>query len=169
MDEPKALRPLIFDRTLEDVKYAQQQKVKALKGKLNSTEQAEWNAGLRGALNASDLNRMEGWVEWLTLMLKDEGYSIKLQPRRYWDARELIYQQDIDRLRNKITALRDGFFQIPEWRKIWPDNTMTLAQMNAMEWDLQVCWEWLERMVDVFPQAGQSGLFSGQVLYFKGG
>jgi hypothetical protein len=59
---------LIYDRTQEDVDRVSTLKTKALTGgwgSLTEDEQAEWLAGMRGAYNYTDLNRVGSAVEYL--------------------------------------------------------------------------------------------------------
>lgn len=59
---------LIFDRTQADVDRVAAQKMRILTqgwGSLTADEQAEWLAGMRGAYNASDLNRVGQAVDFI--------------------------------------------------------------------------------------------------------
>lgn len=60
---------LVTDRTESDVAYAKMLSGKGLNG-MSNTEKAEWLSGLKGAYNASDLNRVETAVAYLAEMLR---------------------------------------------------------------------------------------------------
>ena len=74
---------LIYDRTLEDVA-----EVRRLLAKLDpetgdgltAAEQAKWDAGLKGAYNFTDLNRVESAVKLLAAALTSAGYLVKVTP-----------------------------------------------------------------------------------------
>lgn len=74
---------LIYDRTLEDVA-----EVRRLLAKLDpetgdgltAAEQAKWDAGLKGAYNFTDLNRVESAVKLLAAALTSAGYPVKVTP-----------------------------------------------------------------------------------------
>lgn len=50
----------VYDRTQEDVERAKLLTQKYAAGAITETEKKEWASGMKGALNASDLNRIEG-------------------------------------------------------------------------------------------------------------
>ena len=74
---------LIYDRTLEDVA-----EVRRLLAKLDpetgdgltAAEQAKWDAGLKGAYNFTDLNRVESAVKLLAAALTSAGYPVQVTP-----------------------------------------------------------------------------------------
>ena len=74
---------LIYDRTLEDVA-----EVRRLLAKLDpetgdgltAAEQAKWDAGLKGAYNFTDLNRVEAAVKQLAAALTSSGYPVTVTP-----------------------------------------------------------------------------------------
>lgn len=74
---------LIYDRTSEDVA-----EVRRLLAKLDpetgdgltAAEQAKWDAGLKGAYNFADLNRVEAAVKTLAAALTSAGYPVEVAP-----------------------------------------------------------------------------------------
>lgn len=69
---------LIFDRTQADVTYAAELNRKLGRGEaLTSQELADWNAGLKGAYNAADMNRVDAAVRELGGMLTAAGYPVR--------------------------------------------------------------------------------------------
>ena len=68
---------LIFDRTEADADRAAYLIGKIQRGEsLTESEQAEYNAGLRGCYNITDLNRVEAKVRELAETLRSYGYSV---------------------------------------------------------------------------------------------
>lgn len=66
----------VTDRTKEDVNQAIALKKKGWKN-LSQKEKEEWNRGLKGCLNSSDLERMESAINELAIMLEVEVDSMK--------------------------------------------------------------------------------------------
>ena len=75
---------LIFDRTQADTDRAAYLIGKIHRGEtLTESEQAEYNAGLRGCYNITDLNRVEAKVRELAETLRSYGYSVDYKDRAY--------------------------------------------------------------------------------------
>lgn len=73
-----ALDELIYDRTQSDVTYAAELNRKLGRGEaLTEQELADWNAGLKGAYNAADMNRVDAAVRELGGMLTAAGYPVR--------------------------------------------------------------------------------------------
>lgn len=73
-----ALDELIYDRTQADVTYAAELNRKLGRGEaLTAQEFADWNAGLKGAYNAADMNRVDAAVRELGELLTAAGYPVK--------------------------------------------------------------------------------------------
>lgn len=73
-----ALDELIYDRTQTDVTYAAELNRKLGRGEaLTAQELADWNAGLKGAYNAADMNRVDAAVRELGGMLTAAGYPVE--------------------------------------------------------------------------------------------
>ena len=67
---------LIYDRTAADVARVNELMRKVRAGSATDAERAEWlGGGMKGAWNASDLNRINDWLAYLTDFLKAQGYS----------------------------------------------------------------------------------------------
>ena len=81
---------LIFDRTLADVEAA--------------------NA--KGQYNASDINRVEEWCEYLATELTSQNYPITITTKTDWTDYDFRYSSDMQRIRNNIKAIQDGFTYI---------------------------------------------------------
>lgn len=69
------LPELITDRTAED--YARALALSAIRWQdMTPEQQAEWQTSLKGAYNASDLNRVTEAVEYLVERLRSFGYAV---------------------------------------------------------------------------------------------
>lgn len=74
---------LITDRTAAD---RERVKTLAAKGWVNMTddEQAEWLTSLKGAYNATDLNRVGAAVDYIAQRLTEQGYSVTVDTKTDW-------------------------------------------------------------------------------------
>lgn len=75
----------IYDRTEEDVSRVKELTEKYLSGTITELEKTEWYGNMKGALNLSDLNRVEGNLsviaEILGLIITAKTWSIGNIPR----------------------------------------------------------------------------------------
>lgn len=91
---PQQLDNLIFDRTQSDVSRVQSLTQKMIAGTATEAEKEEWLGGMKGAYNASDLNRVLSAVEYLTDMLYDMGYNVSTimpEKKTQYIAKEIEY------------------------------------------------------------------------------
>lgn len=97
---------LITDRTAADVTRVE---TLAAKGwaKLTDAEKAEWNAGMKGAYNASDMNRVGAAVKYVARQLRVMGYAASIDGRTDWTQSDAPTVPDLDAYLADIAALRD--------------------------------------------------------------
>lgn len=155
---------LIYDRSTADCEHARELKAKVLSSgwiSLTPEEQQEWLAGLRGCPNYTDLNRMISWLEYLSSNLNKYGYAVALEHSAMYKPSDLVYQEDLDRIKRNVNKLRDAFFAFPEWRDLVFENSPTLEQYNAIEWNLHLCDYWLELLIKSFFYSGE--IYAGEV------
>ena len=100
---------LIFDRTQADVDRAAYLSRLWVNGTFSGTtdELAEWASDLKGAYNASDLNRVGSAVEYLTDTLYTMGYNVPTVPKDDWTETDIPVQSQMDIYINNIQLLRD--------------------------------------------------------------
>lgn len=105
---PQQLDNLIFDRTQSDVSRVQSLTQKMIAGTATEAEKAEWLGGkMKGAYNASDLNRVGEAVEYLTDTLQSLGYSITTAPKTDWIEAGFPMQAQMETYLENIQTLRD--------------------------------------------------------------
>lgn len=101
---------LITDRTREDAS-----RVLALAAKgwaqMTEAERSEWTSELKGAYNASDMNRVAAAVAYLAERFAGYGYLVEVNPKTDWvttdepTAEDLAaYLADVAELRKQITV-----------------------------------------------------------------
>ena len=79
---PQQLDNLIFDRTELDVAELQAVTAKLVAGTATAAERAAFLAGMKGAYNYTDLNRVGAAVEYLTALLHSLGYNVPTSPAK---------------------------------------------------------------------------------------
>ena len=116
---------LIYDRTLEDVA-----EVRRLLAKLDpetgdgltAAEQAKWDAGLKGAYNFTDLNRVEAVAKTLAAALTSAGYPVEIAPvlkgskaeDREWQEGDVLYRPQWTTYLDNVQRLRDAYYTLAE-------------------------------------------------------
>lgn len=116
---------LIYDRTPEDVA-----EVRRLLAKLDpetgdgltAAEQAKWDAGLKGAYNYTDLNRVESVVKTLAAALTSAGYPVEVTPvlkgskseDREWQEGDIVRRAQWAAYLDNVQRLRDAYYTLAE-------------------------------------------------------
>lgn len=96
---------LITDRTAGDVSRIAYLRTKRWQD-MTADEQSEWISELKGAYNASDLNRVEEAVRYLTVQLKEMGYPLDLVVFTDWTRESKPNTEDLARYFSNIARLR---------------------------------------------------------------
>lgn len=99
---------LVTDRTQFDVDRVN---VLVKKGWANMTseERSEWEQGMKGSYNVSDLNRVQSAVRYLQNRLQDAGYPLELSEARTWTAQDVPTQTDLANYLADVRAIRGAF------------------------------------------------------------
>lgn len=105
---------LITDRTQADVEEAKRIRNKLLEGKpLTEEESAAYLAGMRGAYNASDMNRVGNAVQYIAGRLAAERYGVYVNPRIGWTMNDLVRQADWNAYLDDVRHLRGILTLLP--------------------------------------------------------
>ena len=96
---------LITDRTQRDVERWRLLHSKGWDG-MTEAEKAEWRAGMKGAYNYEDLNRVESAVIFIAKRLSDSGYWVSPVTRPTWGVSDHPTKADMDRYFGNIAFLR---------------------------------------------------------------
>ena len=96
---------LITDRTERDVERWRLLHSKGWDG-LTAAEKSEWQAGLKGAYNYEDLNRVESAVIFIARRLSESGYWVSPVTKPSWSATDHPTKTDMDRYLGNIALLR---------------------------------------------------------------
>lgn len=103
---------LITDRTQADVSRAKTllDKVKSVGiENLNTTELAEYMAGLKGCYTISDLNRVENAVKYLSDLLNSLGYTNTVNVKTWIDG-EFFTPSQQTRYLNNLNILKNAYY-----------------------------------------------------------
>lgn len=124
---------LITDRTQADVAYAARLSQKGWGG-MTDAEKADWESSLKGAYNASDLNRVGNAVSYVAGRLTEAGYLVLVSPKIDWTESDIpresdmqTYLADVETLRNALTVL-PGTPEVPSDMK-----ELTYEEANDIE------------------------------------
>lgn len=102
----------ITDRTYEDVSRVSEISEKGRSGTWSADEQAEWAAGMKGALSYTDYNRIESGIQEVADIL-NASVSVKID----WDVNGYLTVSDASRWLSNIRTIRSlcsGKIDTPE-------------------------------------------------------
>lgn len=104
---------LITDRTQADVDLVRQLNAKWVPGSDGrpqwtgtTDELSRWHSGLKGAYNASDLNRVGAAVEYLTGRLNALGYIVATTPRTDWTVADVLTRAQLEDYLRQVSVIR---------------------------------------------------------------
>lgn len=98
---------LVTDRTSADVQKVARYIAKGWAG-MSEEERAEWLAGMKGAYNYIDLNRVGAAVEYITTRLNAAGYLVKTAPKQGWTLGAIPTSAEMSGYLGDVRALRDA-------------------------------------------------------------
>lgn len=145
----------VFDRTEEDVAFAKEQIQKWIDDVLTGNPVETYD--LKGCLNLSDINRIEGNIQYLSDKL-DELQYVTGTSNKTWKRDSLPTRGDIRRILSNLKAIIDAYHQ-QKGTAALPDNMATYSEINAIEENLYNIKVLLDAMIMGFPKSGtfQSG------------
>lgn len=120
---------LVTDRTQFDVNRVNEL---AKKGWANMTaeERSEWEIGLKGAYNCTDLNRVQSAARYLQTRLADAGYPLELSAEKTWTVQDVPTQADLTAYLADIKAIR-GVFNLLKTTPPAPETMARLTYIKA--------------------------------------
>lgn len=93
---------LVTNRTQADVDLVVSLTKKWLDGTITSAEKTQWNNGLKGSYNASDLNRVGQAVEYIANILNSSGHPVSVTAKQNWTYTDI---PDVTQMRAFLTDL----------------------------------------------------------------
>lgn len=155
---------LVTDRTQSDV-----ERVKALTGKgfaaMTAGEQAEWLAGMKGAYNASDMNRVGAALNYLAARLAPVcGKSIAWSAKTDWAVTDIITASQADTYRKQVQSIRDTL-AYPEGTPDAPGlDRLTYTGANDIERILALCEALIDNITKAFRYTGAAECATGGLI-----
>ena len=153
---------LITDRTQADVARVAELAARVSTGTATDAEKTEWASDLKGAYNASDLNRVGAAVVYVAGRLNGYGYYVSVNPKQDWTANDIptagqmaTYIQDVAALRGAI-AVMGSTPPTPE-----SASGLTWQEANNIEQIILDVDELLTRMAAAWFYSGD--LYAGEV------
>lgn len=152
---------LITDRTQADVDRVRQLAQKGL-GNMTADEKTEWLNGLKGAYNASDLNRVGAAVAYVAGRLKGYGYAVSVSPRQDWQVSDIPTPESMTAYLADVAALRAALTVAADTPEVPEDmERLTWQEANNIEQILLDVDELLTRMAAAWFYSGD--LYAGEV------
>lgn len=90
----------VYDRTQKDVERVVELNYKYLEQTITDAEKAEWAAGMKGALNISDINRIEENTALLAAF-----FAVTVNTKK-WTTGDIPRESDYQRIRDNVQAVR---------------------------------------------------------------
>nr|DAT44254.1 MAG TPA: hypothetical protein [Caudoviricetes sp.] len=152
---------LITDRTQADVDRVRQLAQKGF-GNMTADEKTEWLNGLKGAYNASDLNRVGAAVAYVAGRLTGYGYVVSVSPRQDWQVADIPTQESMTAYLADVAALRAALTVAAGTPEVPEDmERLTWQEANDIEQILVDVDELLTRMAAAWFYSGE--IYAGEV------
>ena len=155
---------LVTDRTQADVERVRELAAKGFSA-MTAAEQAVWLAGMKGAYNAADLNRVGTALNYLAGRLGTIcGMSIAWSAKTDWAVTDIAtasqaaeYRQHIQDIRNALTY-PSGTPDAPQL------NRLTYTGANDIERILALCEELIDNIIKAFRYTGAAECATGGLI-----
>lgn len=117
----------IYDRTQSDVDRVIELNRKYIGRTITNEEKEEWSGSLKGAINVSDLNRIEGNIYAISEFLNASVAS------KTWTLNEIPRVSDYQRIRGNVESLRNAWFVLPDTPPTPQQPLNTYQKWNDIE------------------------------------
>lgn len=152
---------LITDRTQADVDRATALAAKGWKA-MPPDERVEWLAGMRGAYNATDLNRVGEALIYLMDRLNGFGYVVTVTPRTEWTIGEIPAPADLKHYLDDVATIRAVMELPPTTPDVPPDtDRLTLEEANDIERILAAIEKNINQVAGAFRRSNAPSFWSG--------
>lgn len=125
---------LITDRTQADVDRVVTLRKKWMNGTITAEEKNEYLAGMKGAYNATDLNRVGAAMEYIAGKLFDAGYGDDLKVKQDWKMSDVPSETNLRYYLDALNSLRAWFVTKTTTPDTPPDiDRLTYIEANNIE------------------------------------
>lgn len=138
----------IYDRTAQDVAQAR-------------LLQSDNTKDMKGAWNASDLNRIENNCVYMVEQLRKQGIIVIISTKTNWQMSDIPDYANITRIRNNIILLIKSFVPDRGYEDINMYQAVSYQDANILERDLLELKTLLENTIATYPMAGE--YFAGEL------
>lgn len=142
----------VYDRTEEDVSLAKA---------YNKSPSESSVTKYKGALNAADLNRIEGNCEYLSELLHSCGYTSHVTVKTDWSMTDFPTLTEFTRIRDNITELLNAYAQAQDMPDMRTDDRTDYVEINNMEFDLYRINEMIADMKAIYVYSGE--IYGGEL------
>lgn len=140
----------VFDRTAEDVAFAKEQIQRWVQQPLVSNRIETYD--LKGCLNLSDINRIEGNIQYLSDRLSKWYYKSSVSCKR-WERSGLPTEKDVRRILSNLKQIIDSYCQMEGTPSV-PSSMARYTDINAIEKNLYNIKQLLDAMEGSFLCSG---------------
>lgn len=153
---------LITNRTQADVDRVAALAARVSAGTATAAEKTEWATDLKGAYNASDLNRVGAAVAYVAGRLNGYGYAVTVNPKQDWTGNDIPTAGQMSAYLRDVATLR-GAIAVMASTPPTPDSAsgLTWREANDIEQILTDVDELLTRMAAAWFYSGE--LYAGEV------
>nr|DAG67333.1 MAG TPA: hypothetical protein [Caudoviricetes sp.] len=164
MDTKTIIVTLVTDRTQADVERVQALAAKGFAA-MTAAEQAEWLAGMKGAYNASDMNRVGTALNYLAARLAPIcGMSIAWSAKTDWAVTDIATASQAETYRQQIQDIRDAL-AYPAGTPDAPELArLTYTDANNIERILKLCEDLIINVAKSFRYTGAAECAAGGLL-----
>ncbi len=164
MDTKTIIDALVTDRTQADVERVQALAAKGFAG-MTAAEQAEWLAGMKGAYNAADLNRVGTALNYLAARLGTIcGRSITWSAKTDWAVTDIATSSQAAEYRQHIQDIRDALTYPADTPDAPSLNHLTYASANDIERILTLCETLIDNIIKAFRYTGAAECATGGLI-----
>lgn len=164
MDAKTIIVTLVTDRTQADVERVRELAAKGFAA-MTAAERAEWLTGMKGAYNASDLNRVGTALNYLAGRLGPIcGKIITWTAKTDWSVTDIITASQAAEYRRQIQNIRDAL-AYPAGTPDAPQLArLTYTGANDIERILALCEELIDNITKAFRYTGAAECATGGLI-----
>ena len=152
---------LITDRTQSDVSYVARLSAKGWSG-MTEDERSQWLVGLKGAYNATDLNRVGNAVTYVAGRLEEAGYAPDIDPKIDWTVSDIPTESQMETYLDNVRALRNAITVPDSVPQVPADmDDLTYQEANDIERIILAVDALITNMMDAWFYSNE--VFCGEV------
>ena len=130
---------------------------------MNAQQRSEYLAGLKGAYNATDMNRVGNAVSYVARRLTNCGYMVNVNPRLDWQIGDIPTVSDLTAYLDDVRAIRAALAVLPATPPVPEDmHKLTYTEANNIEQILFDVNFLIDHIAAAWFYSGE--LYSGEVV-----